>query len=909
MNTLSPLLPPPITTPAQHSRPTRAIDTAPTVENTPSGMPTRSEDKASGLGQKPNSAPTPNHELDFAKGVIYGALGVSPPTASYTLQERLQRIDAYAGRVVTQIKHIESGEEGESNIRFQKTRQFLEPAGYFSGGLLAAGLDPHEKITVTINAYVGKWKPEVKTNTETRTYFAWEIAAGALKHDRPAEGGLLNFQTMEIQPQDRSKINDLEALGAKLQDHWKDDIAKPMHDESGALAKRSGKADAYVVKGILQGLRNDKDIYKTLTPEGQIAVDRTLDKKGNVLIPNIYGYPMAGYAFIPYVNYHGNYDTRPNQGLMIDLKNGTVNEIGGDDDFARWAGNNREALRASFNAQDKQGGKDAHWPAAGNVLENIIEGNHAHYPGRHNFLSDKQVPVKETFNYTQSRTQSYHLKFGDLKSGIAADYQELNANNAKWADQTEVFGASQQTWKEAKELWGRTFGYVPILGNAGNIYFGVHDSIYGMTADDRVGGTAAAVISGLQLAHEIAPSVAEAGLGEPAIATRASTPRPYSWKYNEQTRDFEFVRAPETSNKTDTNATKPASTVVTPPTKTAASFPGMQEIEFRGKTYFVADKPDAWDGTAYLLRVKDPSDPTKLVSSGIIANPDETGAWKKAGLTGGGRWPWQRPESPTPSIEPKTPLMSDHFLELDGTKMRGSTTLDQYLNGEEHAYTYGVAINDNGETVPQVSWTVDENPAHATPHPTAGKSTFGTSEYSEQFIKDINRSRFTVNTPEGITLEINIPEQVRLLQQQKGATLSTAELNSVIQENIEKFEIAIPDAALRARISEVAHQWLLGAATDEFRTSRFNGTVFGSGRDPHYIIEYAGEGKTATVTGKSDFILTRLDESNGELETLTDVSVKASRTITIDTSNEIDSDGYVINPSAPTRIEITAVLD
>ncbi|MGC3728237.1 hypothetical protein ACPTHA_14590, partial [Enterococcus faecalis] len=89
-------------------------------------------------------------------------------------------------------------------------------------------LDPHEKITVTFNAYVGKWKPEVKTNTETRTYFAWEIAAGALKHDRPAEGGLLNFQTMEIQPQDRSKINDLEALGAKLQDHWKDDIAKPL---------------------------------------------------------------------------------------------------------------------------------------------------------------------------------------------------------------------------------------------------------------------------------------------------------------------------------------------------------------------------------------------------------------------------------------------------------------------------------------------------------------------------------------------------------------------------------------------------------------------------------------------------------------------------------------------------------
>lgn len=908
MNTLSPLLTPAITTPDQHSRPIRSIDTASTGENTPSGVPSRSEDKGIGLGQKPNPVPTPNHELDFAKGVIYGALGVSPPTASYTQQERLQRIDTYAGRVVTQIKQIESGEEGESNIRFQKTRQFLEPAGYFSGGLLAAGLDPHEKITVTFNAYVGKWKPEVKTNTETRTYFAWEIAAGALKHDTPAGGGVLNFQTMEIKPQDRSRINDLEALGAKLQAHWKDDIAKPMSEESGALAKRSGKADAYVVKGILQGLRNDKGIYKTLTPEGQIAVDRTLDKKGNVLIPNLYGYPMAGYAFIPYVNYHGNYDTRPNQGLMIDLKNGTVSELQGDDDFARWAGTHREALRASFNAQDKQGGKDAHWPAAGSVLENFIEGNHAHYPGRNHFLNDKQVPVKETFNYTQSRTHSYHLKFGDLKSGIAAEYQELNANNAKWADQTEVFGASQQTWKDAKELWGRTFGYVPILGNAGNIYFGVHDSIYGMTADDRVGGTAAAVISGLQLAHEIAPSVIEAGLGEPSTAIRSSTPQHYRWKYNEQTSDFEFMRAPETSNTAVTDATKPASTVEIPTTKTASSFPGMQEIEFRGKTYFVADKPDAWDGTAYLLQVKDPSDPSKLVSSGIIANSDATGVWNKAGETGGGRWPWQRPESPTPSIEAKTPLMSDQFLELNGTKMRGSTTLDKYLNGEEHSFTYGIAVNDSGETIPQVSWTVDENPANATPHPTAGESTFGTSEYSEQFIKDINRGRFTVNTPAGITLKIDIPEQVRLLEQQKGAKLSTAELNSVIQENIEEFEIAIPDASLRARISEVANQWLLGAAPDEFQTSRFNGTVFGSGRDPHYIIDYSEKTKTATVTGKSDFILTRLDENNGELETLTDVNVKASRTITIDASNEIDGDGYVINPSAPTRIEITPAL-
>lgn len=551
MNIRSPLLQLPVTTPAQHSRPTRAIDTAPTLENTLPGTPTRSEDKALGLGQKPNPAPTPNHEFDVAKGIIYGSVSVSPPTASYTQQERLQRIDAYAGRVVTQIKNIESGEEGESNIRFQKTRQFLEPAGYVSGGLLAAGFDPHEKITVTFNSYVGKWKPEVKTDTEKRTYFAWEIAAGTLKHDRPAGGGLLNFQTMEIKPEDRSKINDLEAMGANLQNHWADEIAKPMSDESGALAKRSGKADAYVVKGVLQDLRRDKDAYKTLTPEARDAMDRTLDKNGNVVIPNIYGYPLSGYAFIPYVNYHGNYDTRPNQGMMIDLKNGTVTEIKGDDDFALWTKNNREATQRSFNARDRQGGNDAHWPSATSVLDNLISGNQATYPGRQNLLSDKQVPVRETFNYTQSRKHPYHLRFGDLKSGIAASYQEVNVNNAKWADQTEVFGSSQQKWKVAEEVWGRTFGYIPIVGNAGNIVFGVHDSIYGMTASDRVGGTAAAVISGLQLAYEIASFAADAEPGEAQIKPNNISREKYGWKYDEHTRNYEFVQKGEASNQSE----------------------------------------------------------------------------------------------------------------------------------------------------------------------------------------------------------------------------------------------------------------------------------------------------------------------------------------------------------------------
>ena len=507
--------------------PTRTVAPSPPVKNT--------------------TAPPQDHELDFSKGVIYGGDTVSAPT-SYPPKEQVQRIEAYAGRVVAHIKTLEQGKEGENNVKFQNVRHFLEPAGYFSGGLLAAGYDPHEKFTVTFNSYVGKWKKEVQTNTEERTYYAWEIAAGALKHDRTPEGGLLNFQETKVKPQDANKINDLEALGARLQAHWKVDVAEPMRDMYGALAKRSGKADAYAVRGILESLRNDKNSYEQLSPEGQDAIHRTLYRNGNVVIPNIYGYPLAGHAFIPFTNYHGDYDHRPNKGLLIDLKNGTVSEIYGDDDFAHWAEKNRNELYSSFNASDRQGGKDSHWPSAANVLENLIDSNRATYPGYQNWIKDKAVPVRETFNYTQSRNSEYFLKWGNLESGIANEYQAVNAKNAVWADQTQVFGSEQQAWKNAKELWGRTFGYVPVLGNAGNIVFGVHDSIHGMTADDRVGGTAAAVISSLQLVHELAPNGVEAGLGELELPSPPSSSKNYSWRYNSETQDFEFVRAPKASN-------------------------------------------------------------------------------------------------------------------------------------------------------------------------------------------------------------------------------------------------------------------------------------------------------------------------------------------------------------------------
>ncbi|MGY2400636.1 hypothetical protein [Pseudomonas sp. SDO5271_S396] len=599
--------------------------------------------------------PVPSHfgayapELKDSRVTIYGTDTVLAPDERYTMLEREQRVEAYAGRVKAQLAEVESGSEGERNVKFQNVRLFTEPSGYYSAGLLAAGYDPHEKITVTFTSYTGLGQPTTLTNTEKRSYFAWELAAGALLHDRVERGGPINFNFMHINEKDRARVDDLESLGKKLQGRWEEDIAAPMRDDEGVIAQRSGKADAYVVRGTLRNLREDTDAFAALSSEGKAAVQRTLDQNGQVIIPNVYGYPLGGYAFIPYETYDGNYKNRPNKGLMIDLKNGALHEIQGDESFALWAKANRDNLLRSFNARDRQGGKDAHWPRTGYVLDSLILNNSSRFPGYHNLLSDESIPVRETFNFTRARDSDYPLEFSNLDDGIAAKYQSVNAKNALWSDQTEVFGSSQQNWKGVKHFWNNTFGYVPVIGSAGNIVFGVHDSLYGMTADDRLGGSAAAIISSLQLAHEIGPTLVETGVGEPSIDFKSTIADRYHWRKNTaQASEFELVRKPN-----------PVPAVDTPTT-----FAGMREIELDGRKYFAADKPDAGDGEHYLLRVRDPNDPEKLASSGKIAKPDDAGVWRRRGVVGGKQTEPVRLKEHVSGTTLQRPATPDQIFEL-----------------------------------------------------------------------------------------------------------------------------------------------------------------------------------------------------------------------------------------------------
>ncbi|WP_146116044.1 MULTISPECIES: dermonecrotic toxin domain-containing protein [Pseudomonas] len=293
----------------------------------------------------------------------------------------------------------------------------------------------------------------------------------------------------------------------------------------------------------------------------------------------------------------------------------------------------------------------------------------------------------------------------------------------------------------------------------------------------------------------------------------------------------------------------------------------------------------------------------------MVVTPGRNGEWARA-PGDGGAW-WKRAAPPSPSAEPKAPpRLSDEFLELNGSKMKGADTLDNYFRlDENHTYTYGITLTEQGETVPQISWVSEENPEWATQPPKANTPGFGTNDYSDQFIKDLNRSRLTIKKPDGSQLEIDVGEDIKNFQALKGTLASEEEIDAIKQQNIEALERFMPDPALRARVSEVANQWLLAPIPEEFRTPRLKEPMLSSGGEQHYYVNYDPASATTTVTGETDFKLSRLNTENGELEPLTDITTHTSRTVTFRASNDIDSDGYVMDKSAPIRIQITPKLN
>ncbi|HTH60776.1 MAG TPA: hypothetical protein VL689_11550 [Paraburkholderia sp.] len=114
---------------------------APSPATTP--VRVKRDGNASSSGQ---SAPAPDPGTSQT-ATIFAANVASPPDPDMPLQQRKDYVDAYADRVKDRIDNVETGSEAQRNVNFLSARPFTKPAGYFSGGLLAAGIDPNSEVT------------------------------------------------------------------------------------------------------------------------------------------------------------------------------------------------------------------------------------------------------------------------------------------------------------------------------------------------------------------------------------------------------------------------------------------------------------------------------------------------------------------------------------------------------------------------------------------------------------------------------------------------------------------------------------------------------------------------------------------------------------------------------------------
>lgn len=283
----------------------------------------------------------------------------------------------------------------------------------------------------------------------------------------------------------------------------------------------------------------------------------------------------------------------------------------------------------------------------------------------------------------------------------------------------------------------------------------------------------------------------------------------------------------------------------------------------------------------------------------MTINPGRGGEWVRAPGDGGGfSWPWKRPASPTGSdTSSTTPKISERFLESDGSKTAGAEKFDDYLNLEENTdYLFNNTLYQDGSAVKRkltTSWKIDDGKFAVTPGETAvpWEASASQSEYSTSFLPDLTRERYRVITrQEGVEINTELDYT------------SDSEFEKRLKR-VEQFEDAIPDTALRARISEVAHQGSSFPALMELSPPVLKEGYSVAAGNKTFTINYNPASDTHTVIAETNWRLRH--ETEDGLITSRDMDIKSSRTFTIRRSNELNSDGYEIDKSAPTKMEVS----
>ncbi|WP_460131515.1 dermonecrotic toxin domain-containing protein [Pseudomonas sp. S1_E04] len=280
----------------------------------------------------------------------------------------------------------------------------------------------------------------------------------------------------------------------------------------------------------------------------------------------------------------------------------------------------------------------------------------------------------------------------------------------------------------------------------------------------------------------------------------------------------------------------------------------------------------------------------------LTVHADGNGEWVRASASGGLKWPWQRSDSPTSGSEsPSASRIAQRFLQADGSSAEGAEKFDDYLNLNEGTdYVFNNTLYQDGPTVRRkliTSWQVDDGAFSVSEGEKAQPSTFSNDDYSSSFAPDLNRERYSVVTkqPGG---------DVRTKLDYRGDTFE-----DTIEHRIATFERTIPDPALRARISEVAHQGSSFPALMELSPPALKEGYAVNAGEKSFVITYDPIGKVHTVKASTQWQLRQITDDG--LINVRDLDIVSTRTFTLRESNELNSGGYSIDPTAPTKIEVS----
>lgn len=299
------------------------------------------------------------------------------------------------------------------------------------------------------------------------------------------------------------------------------------------------------------------------------------------------------------------------------------------------------------------------------------------------------------------------------------------------------------------------------------------------------------------------------------------------------------------------------------------------------------------------VHIIDPQTRRQVIPLHATAN----GEWaREIGPGGARKWPWQRTPSPTPSEELKTPpKFSDQFVEFDGSKMEGAELLDNYFEFDKNTeYLPSATHYEENALIKRklnVSWQLEEKNYAVLPGEKATPADYGSSDYSHNFVSDINRGDYKIQTHLSGT------------STQHSLTSSANSGQGIRGDKINQFEQLIPEPELRARISEVAHQGSMEPAMKSFLDHRLpNGELkkgilindtFIANDSSDYFIDYDPANNVTRVTASGSYRLNHPEE--GKLDNF---KITINRTFTIHHTNDLEP-RFLLDKNAPTLIEVS----